>query len=273
MSPDRPPLVGITTSELRDARSIHRTPQSEPPRRELALGMLYARAVEAAGGLPVVIPPLDPDDIQALLDRLDALCLSGGPDLDPATYGAAAHPKLGPTEPEVDAFELALTRAACERAMPILAICRGAQALNVARGGTLIQHLPDVEGLLDHRQRTPGNRPAHDVRVAENSLVARILGVEELAVNTFHHQAVADLGAGLRASAWAPDGVIEAIESDDGAFCLGVQWHAETMSAPQYDERLFSALVDAANQAPAASKRTTGLEPATSSLGSSRSTS
>ena len=243
---DGRPLIGITTSELREARSIHRTPQSEPPRREIALGLLYAQAIEEASGVAVVLPPHGVNSIETMLERIDGLCLSGGPDLDPATYGEEPHPKLGPTEPEVDAFELALTRAAFERGTPIVAICRGAQALNVARGGTLIQHLPDVEGAIDHRQRTPGSRPSHPVEIEDGSLAARVLGATELTVNTFHHQAAADLGAGLRAVGWSPDGIVEAIEAPDHPFCLGVQWHAETMSAPDADRRLFRAFVEAA---------------------------
>jgi putative glutamine amidotransferase len=243
------PLVGITTSEVRQAHSVSRTPQSEPPRRELALGVLYPGAVEEAGGAPVVVPPLGVESVDSVLDSLDGLCLSGGPDLDPAAYGETAHPNVGPTEPDADRFELALTRAAWERGTPILAICRGAQALNVARGGTLIQHLPDVEGTLAHRQSEPGDMPAHQVELDPESLAAEVLGATNLAVNTYHHQAIRELGAGLRAVAWAPDGVIEVVEAADHPFCIGVQWHAEAMSARPADRRLFRAFVEAAARA------------------------
>ena len=251
----RRPLIGITTSEVRQAHTVSRTPYSEPPRREIALGLIYPRAIEEAGGAPVVLPPLGVESVGSLLDALDGLCLSGGPDLDPATYGQRPHPSLGPTEPEVDRFELALTQAAWERGTPILAICRGEQALNVARGGTLVQHLPDVEGTIPHRQAEPGDMPSHTVAVEAGSLVARTIGTTGLAVNTFHHQAIDELGAGLEIVARAPDGVIEAIEAPSHPFCIGVQWHSETMSARAADRRLFSAFVQAAAGAEAARER------------------
>ncbi len=135
------PLIGVTTSELRAYATGTLRRHGEPPLPEMALGMTYLRAIDGAGGMPVVLPPLG--DAEALLERLDGVCLSGGPDLDPDAYGAPErHAELGPTEPGLDAFELALARAADERGLPLLGICRGAQTLNVARGGTLHQHLP-----------------------------------------------------------------------------------------------------------------------------------
>src|SRR5919106_933333 len=135
------PLIGVTTSELRASSTGTLRRHGEPPHPEMALGMTYLRAIEAAGGMPVVLPPLG--DPEAFLDRLDGICLSGGPDLDPAAYGAAdRHVELGPTEPGIDAFELALARAADLRGIPVLGVCRGAQTVNVARGGTLHQHVP-----------------------------------------------------------------------------------------------------------------------------------
>src|SRR5215212_8789073 len=129
------PLIGVTTSELRASGACSLRRQGEPPHAEMALGMTYLRAIERAGGMPVVLPPIR-DHVDGLLDRLDGVCLSGGPDLDPLAYRAAdRHPELGPTEPALDAFELALARAADRRAIPLLGVCRGAQALNVARGG------------------------------------------------------------------------------------------------------------------------------------------
>jgi uncharacterized circularly permuted ATP-grasp superfamily protein len=139
-----PALIGVTTSELRLAKQVRRTRHSEPAQVEMALGLPYLRAVERAGGLPVVLPPLELDRISPLLDRLSGVLLSGGPDLDPAAYGRAAHPELGDTEPQLDIFEVQLAREADARGLPMLGICRGAQALNVARGGTLHQHLPDI---------------------------------------------------------------------------------------------------------------------------------
>lgn len=236
------PLIGVTTSEVRQAADVHATPRGEPPRREMALGMTYLRAIEAAGGLPVVLPPLSLVAVRPLIGHLHALCLSGGPDLDPAAYDAEPHPELGPTEPELDEFELAAARRADAAGLPILAICRGLQALNVARGGTLQQHVPD------HRQEVPGEEPTHTVRVAPDSRLARITGAEELHVNSFHHQAVRDLGRGLRAVAWAQDGTIEALEAPRrSAPLLAVQWHAEGLVARPEQCALFEDLVDAAS--------------------------
>ena len=159
------PLIGVTTSEMREAVRTVPTPEGDPPQREMALGMVYVRAVERAGGLPVVLPPLHHDAIGALLDRLDGLCLSGGPDLDPDAYGAPPHDLLGEIEPDLDAFELALAQEADARGLPVLGICRGAQALNVARGGTLHQHVADVVGeTVAHRQSVSGRIATHVVQ-------------------------------------------------------------------------------------------------------------
>jgi putative glutamine amidotransferase len=210
--------------------------QGEPPHPEMALGITYLTAIERAGGVPVVLPPLV-SDLDALLARLDGICLSGGPDLDPEAYGARIrHAELGPTEPSLDAFELALARQGLERQMPLLGICRGSQALNVACGGTLHQH---VEG---HRQSEPGTESTHVVEVLEGTRLAGLIGAGTHAVNSFHHQAVDRLGEGLRVAALAPDGTVEAIEHG-GGFVLGVQWHAEALA----DARLFEALVDASS--------------------------
>jgi putative glutamine amidotransferase len=245
MTPSRP-LIGVTTSEVRFADRVEQTPEADPPRREMALGLTYLRAIEAAGGLPVVMPPLELDAIEPLLDRLTGICLSGGPDLDPDTYQERAHPDLGPTEPDLDRFELELARQADARGLPILAICRGMQALNVARGGSLHQHLPDRPGVtIDHRQREPGDQAVHAVTVAADTRLARQMGTHNADVNSFHHQAVHRVGSGLRAVAWSPDGVIEGIEAPARDFVLGVQWHAESMVARHEQARLFRGLVDA----------------------------
>jgi putative glutamine amidotransferase len=240
------PLIGVTTSEVRLREHTKPLAEADPPQAEMALGMVYMRAVEAAGGLPVVLPPLALEAILPLLDRLSGLCLSGGPDLDPTGYGAVAGPHLGPTEPQLDTFELALARRADARGLPVLGICRGAQALNVARGGTLHQHLADVtDGSIEHRQTLPGRVPTHTVRIEHGSRLAATMGVTETTVNSFHHQAADRLGTGLHAVAWSPDGVVEGLESDGASFLLGVQWHAETLvDRPEHGE-LFAALVAA----------------------------
>ena len=207
----------------------------------MALGLTYMRAVELAGGVPVVLPPLEAGAMATLLDRLDGVCLSGGPDLDPAAYGARAHELLGPTEPSLDRFELELACAADARGLPLLGVCRGAQALNVARGGTLHQYLDG------HRQIELASQPTHSVRLAQRSRAARTLGTCATEVNTFHHQAVDRLGSNLRASGWAADGTIEAIEDPRHPFLLGVQWHAETLIDLPCQLALFEALVVAAS--------------------------
>jgi putative glutamine amidotransferase len=241
------PLIGVSTSEVRLAGRTQPADQSEPQRRELALGMTYLSAVEAAGGIPVILAPLCPAGTEALLDRLDGICLSGGPDITPTSYRAAAHPELGPTEPDLDRFELDLARRARVRGLPVLGICRGAQLLNVSRGGTLFQHLPDVVGdAIEHRQADVSGEVSHTVRVRPGSRVAEIVGTAPLHVNSFHHQAVDGLGAGLRAVAWADDGVVEAIEAPVGEFAVGVQWHAESLTAANEHAALFRALVEAA---------------------------
>lgn len=250
--PLRPPLIGVTTSEVRLAEKVELTPQGDPPDREMALGMTYLRAIERADALPVVMPPLDIAAVQPLLDRLSGVCLSGGPDLDPVSYGGRQHPELGPTERDLDEFELAIAAGADARGIPILAICRGEQALNVARGGTLLQHLPERHGSIAHRQSEPGDRPTHAVAVDPESLLARILGRTQIDVNSFHHQAVDRLGDGLRAVAWAPDGVVEGIEALDRDFVVGVQWHAEGIIAFPEQSALFSGFIAAAQRYDAA---------------------
>jgi putative glutamine amidotransferase len=251
------PLIGVTTSELRHRHQIDMTPQGEPEQTEMALGLRYLEAVEQAGGLPVVLPPLRSSAIGSLLPRLCGLLLSGGPDLDPSAYGARGHALLGPTEPALDAFEVALARRADREGIPILGICRGAQTINIARGGTLHQHLPDVtNGTIHHRQSISGEHTSHDVKIDPTSLLASVVGPARLAVNSFHHQAIDRLGRGLRAVAWAADGTIEAIEAPSRPFLLGVQWHAETLVAQRRARHLFKRLVLAADdyaRAPTAS--------------------
>ena len=242
------PLIGISTSELREAEGAHFAHHSEPPRRMLALGLTYLEAVEAAGGIPVILAPLPARRLESIIERLDGICLSGGPDLEPGTYGAVPHEQLGPTEPEVDLFELGLARTARRRGLPILAICRGMQVLNVARGGDLVQHLPDLEGEIRHRQVERASEPTHAVSVAADTLLARLVGDERIDVNSFHHQAIDRLGTGLEPVAWSDDGVIEAVEVPGDAFTLGVQWHAECLTDRAEQARLFEALVEAATE-------------------------
>ncbi len=240
------PLIGVTVSEIRAKEDAQRVPHGEPTQTEMTLGLSYMRAVERAGGLPVALPPLGEDDIEGLLEHLSGLLLTGGPDVDPSCYGAAPHPELGPTDPTVDEFEIALCRRADRRGMPILGICRGAQVLNIARGGTLHQHLPDLVGhAVEHRQAESGDRTTHEVRVAPDSALAQTTGGGPVNVNSFHHQSIDRLGEGLRPVAWADDHVVEAVEDDRAALVLGVQWHAETLVQEAEQLALFERLVEA----------------------------
>jgi putative glutamine amidotransferase len=242
------PLIGVTTSEVRPKERVNPVPEGEPVGIEMALGITYLKAIEAAGGLPMVMPPLAAEAIEPLLDRLDGICLSGGPDIDPALYEAAPHPELGPIEPDLDRFELAVAARADAREMPILAICRGTQALNIVRGGGLHQHLPDLSTEFAHRQTVPSTEASHPVEVEPGSQLAEVVGATEIElddVNSFHHQAIDRLGAGLRISARAPDGTVEAIEDPSRRFLIGVQWHAETLVHRAAEAELFRRFVEA----------------------------
>jgi putative glutamine amidotransferase len=216
----------------------------------MALGLRYLQAIDAAGGIPVVVPPLGRPCIEDLLAHVDGVCLSGGPDLDPEAYGHRRDAQTGPSERPLDAFELRLARAADAQLLPILAICRGMQVLNVARGGTLHQHLPDVVGSeITHRQREAAARPTHWVALEQSGSIARILKRHRTKVNSFHHQAVDELGDGLAVTGRAADGTVESIEAIDRDFVLGVQWHAECLVHRPCQAALFRAFVDAAREA------------------------
>jgi putative glutamine amidotransferase len=240
-------LIGVTTSEVRRSERAHPLREADPAQQEMVLGLVYAQAVHRAGGMPVVLPPFPARDVPELVARLDALVLSGGPDLDPTAYHARADEHLGPLEPELDVFELAMARQADAVGLPVLGVCRGCQVLNVARGGTLHQHLPDVtDGRIDHRQSIPGCNPTHAAEVTPRSRLASVVGAGTADVNSFHHQAADRVGDGLVAVAWSPDGVVEALEDPDAPFVLGVQWHAETLVDRPEHLRIFEALVQAA---------------------------
>jgi putative glutamine amidotransferase len=246
------PLIGISTSEVRRKEDANFAKHSEPPSRELALGFSYTEAIERAGGIPVILAPLDSEHIDGLLERLQGVCIPGGPDLHPSTYDAEPHPELGPVEPELDRFELALVRRAQARQLPLLAICRGMQVLNVARGGSLVQHLPDLGEEVRHRQTQANSVATHTVRIQPGSRVARLLQRGEAYVNSFHHQAIERLGSGLYPTAWAPDGVIEAVEGTGAGFTVAVQWHAECLRHNPEQDDLFRGFIRAAARADAA---------------------
>jgi len=211
-----------------------------------ALRENYSTAVTRAGGLPLLLPN-EPVHVEPFLERIDALVVTGGAfDVDPALFGAAErHPSVS-LKPGRTEFELAMTQGALARDMPVLGICGGQQLLNVALGGTLIQHIPDeIEDALAHEQPNPRDEPGHAVSVMPNTLLHRICGATELSVNSAHHQAAGAVGDGVVVDAVAPDGVIEGIEAPEYSFCLGVQWHPEFSIDPA-DDKIFDALIAAA---------------------------
>ena len=233
------PLVGITIGYSSESREV------------FALRDDYVRAVETAGGLPLVLAPGAPEDAPLLLDRVDALLLTGGADVDPRLYGEPAHETVTRVIPERDTFELALSREALSKDLPLLAICRGHQVLNVATGGTLIQDLPSqLKGAMDHDPDTERWSPAHDVRILPGTRLREILGEEKVAVNSFHHQAVKEPGRGVIVSAYSEgDDVVEGIEVPGRRLAVGVQWHPEAFwDKDGRFQPLFEALVRASRR-------------------------
>jgi putative glutamine amidotransferase len=221
---DRRPRIGICTA-LEQAR------WTVWDQEAYLLNRSYVDAIQAAGGLVLMLPPdpLSVEEPDGVLDVLDGLILAGGADIDPASYGEDAHAQTTGTWPERDSYEVALARRALERDIPLLGICRGMQLMNVARGGTLIQHLPEDVGHEDHR-RAPGSFDGadHDVRLADGSLAARAAGEVDHGTKSHHHQAIARLGEGLVETGWSTlDELPEAIEDPGLRFALGVQWHPE----------------------------------------------
>jgi putative glutamine amidotransferase len=204
----------------------------------------YARAIQRAGGTAVLLPT-DPAVTAVpgpLLDRIDGLILAGGADVDPASYDAEPAPRTADTRPDRDRFEIALARAALDRDMPLLGVCRGFQLINVAAGGTLEQHLPDVLGHERHRT-VPGQFDEHEVELREDSRIAGICGTALINVQSHHHQGLDRIGDGLEITGTAvPDGISEAFEVPGRSFALGVQWHPET----DEEDSLIPALVHAA---------------------------
>jgi putative glutamine amidotransferase len=226
------PLIGITTYAQEASWGVWRLPAALIP-------LDYVDAIESVGGRPVLIPPSE-EAVEETLAALDGIVFSGGADVDPATYGAEAHRETDAPQARRDAGELALLRAALERDMPVLAVCRGVQLLNVARGGDLVQHLPETLGHDDHK-RIPGSFAEHPVEVKEGTRLAEMIG-ERSDVTSHHHQGLGRLGEGLVETAWARDGTLEAVEDPSRRFTVGVQWHPEVGE----DHALFEALVEEA---------------------------
>lgn len=210
-----------------------------------ALRENYCDCVVDAGGAPVLLPH-DPDHAADYLAAIGGLIVTGGAfDVDPALFGAHERHGTVRTKERRTAFELAIARCAIARGVPVLGICGGEQLLNVALGGTLIQHIPDeVPGALEHEQKSPRNEAGHAVEIVPGTLLHRIVGLTETEVNSAHHQAVKDCAPGMVVNARSADGVIEGIELSAQRFCLGVQWHPEYRIGPA-DPKLFAALIEA----------------------------
>jgi putative glutamine amidotransferase len=238
------PLIGITTH-----------PPTSPYRVYLdSLLAQIVQAVERSGGLPALIPPdLSPATLGALAGRFDGILFSGGDDLDPAHYGGAAIPTLAAADIARDRIELDLMRRAVADEIPFFGICRGAQVLNVALGGTLYADVCEHPGAHRHTYfpGQPFDQRPHEIQVEEDSILARIIGRPILSVNSLHHQACRDIAAGLRVAARAPDGIVEAVEVPGHPFALGVQWHPEALPDAPEMRALFEAFVAASARRPA----------------------
>lgn len=238
------PLIGVSTGRILDPNI---------QRDQVAAPSSYLRAVMAAGGIPLLIPPrLSREQLDQTLARLDGLVLIGGGDLDPALFDGPSHPRVYDIDPERDFLDLTLARLAAGRGLPFLGICRGIQVVNVALGGTLYTDIGDqFPGALRHDwyPNIPRGHLAHDVRLDGSSRLAAVLGGDAFRVNSLHHQGLKDPAPGLRVTAWAPDGLIEAVELPDHPFGLAVQWHPEWLQSHAPQRALFSALISAANGA------------------------
>ncbi|RME88973.1 MAG: gamma-glutamyl-gamma-aminobutyrate hydrolase family protein [Anaerolineae bacterium] len=234
------PLIGITTMNALRHDGL----------AAVSLLRRYVIALTEAGATPVLIPSAMPDDgVDALLTRLDGVLFSGGGDIAPEYFGGAPHPRIGGVDPERDALELALLRRVVEDGVPFLGICRGCQLVNVGFGGTLYTHIADQHpGALkhDYYPDSPRDLLVHEVRLKEGSRLAEIVGVEVFRVNSLHHQGIERLGDGLEAVAYAPDGLVEAVEVPGHPFGMAVQWHPEWLTAHATARALFRAFVEAA---------------------------
>ncbi len=237
----RLPLIGVSTSI-----TVGKNPE------RAYVNSAYLHAIQQAGGVPVPLPPqLSAAALERLAGELSGLLLTGGGDVDPARYGESAHPTLYEVAPARDILETSAIHIALERRLPVLAVCRGIQVLNVTLGGTLFQDVGTEPGTqLQHSQTEPRDQPTHKVKIEPRSRLAQITGTDEIEVNSMHHQAVKALGRNLTAVAWAPDQIIEGVEdADPSRFVLGVEWHPEELvghSEPA--RRLFAALVKAARR-------------------------
>ena len=202
----------------------------------------YVESVERAGGVPVVLPVVDPDDVPDMLGAIQGVVMTGGGDVQPSLYSATPAPETHNVDPRRDAFDIALLQCALQREIPVLAICRGMQVANVALGGTLLQHVQAVGGVR-HDQHDHGHEGVHKVKIEPDSHLAEALGETELDVNSIHHQAVLEAAPGSRAVAWADDGSVEAFEIEGNQHLVAVQWHPELLEDWPEQQGLFRQLV------------------------------
>ena len=235
-NPNRP-IIGLSTYGIAHADGFN-------------IPAEYVQAVLRAGGLPLLLPPASFDAIERWLEKIQGLVLIGGGDIDPARYGAASHDTVYNLDADRDRCEFALARAALKNRMPLLAICRGMQVVNVVRGGTLHRHLPEVFGESVAHRRPPRETTRHPVQVEADAHIVQAMGASQVTIVSWHHQAVGRLGKGLRPVAWAEDGVIEAMELDGNPNLLAVQWHPELSAAEDPTQQgLFDRLVVLADKA------------------------
>ena len=220
----------------------------------------YTEAVRRAGAIPLLIPP-QPENAADLLSRIDGLLLAGGFDCDPSIYGEEQHPTVEPMDPRRQDNDLALAEAARELGVPSLGICLGLQVMNVAAGGTLIQDIDSQHDTEIRHASEPEDRGRHDVIIEQDTQLASMLPAAELNVNSSHHQAIREVGRGLRVTAHAPDGIIEGVEDPHHPFYLGVQWHPEDLAGEESAATLFAAFIEAARSHAAARRQATELSP------------
>ncbi len=236
------PLIGITAS-----RQTMDTPVGPMP--FFVQPAFYSEAVLAAGGIPVILPPAQ-QLAAGVLELVDGLLVSGGEDVEPGRYGQSPHPTVEWVDPVRDEFEFKVVQYAFAADRPLLGVCRGAQVLNVAAGGTLVQDLASRQPALGHHTQSRLDEPVHDVELAPSSRLRAAIGADRISVNSGHHQAVESVAPALTPVAWATDGVVEATESPSHRWIVGVQWHPEMLYAHHEDHlRLFEAFVQAAREA------------------------
>ncbi len=245
------PIIGITSRQ-----PVIKTSGGDMEAH--VVNKVYTDAVIRSGGTPITLPPVSPSEAPRILDRMDGLVLSGGGDIDPSFYGGKMHDDMYAIDPRRDQFEFALAREAKRVNLPLLAICRGLQVLNVALGGSLIEDIPSEVGSTDHSIRGPEVVDCHQtVTIEPDSLVAKTIGSTEACVNSIHHQAVRQVAPGFRAAGWTSDGVIEVLDPDDHTWpVLAVQWHPEYLAANDdaASLALFRALVEAAKDRAASAR-------------------